>query len=397
MNIRVLLFIYVLMLCIGCHQDPFHKYPDYIKQAIPYEEMIEQNHINFKNRIVSENFARITTNGIWRTSVGDDFAMVVTGQVFLNEDDFDDFNIDLILPPPDSEIYSFEEIERVNKTEKKYLFKWTPSANFLGDQLQRTINLGFQIQTFGDLNIQKAQSVPLFVYKVSANQVPEITSIVIPSSIRLGSSEKIKIYVKDESSSNNFPPSVEFNNTEDHTLMPFISFVGKEMIRDFYWEFTFDLEVDFFEGFIDPSIYLLDVTAVSAFNKPSSTKQFQVRIVDSDFAPRILGPTNITVYRGSRNYIPFKVFGYPFNRVLSARLLNLNELEGDIELIQEEAFGDLNVSLVWDLPLSQGLQSSEAANQLNVLVTSKREEGGQTITEDFQYNITVYSTNNDNR
>ena len=392
---KFVFLINCLLFFIACSQDPFRNYPDYIKKAIPYEEIAKQSNIHLKNRVISKNFASITASDVWRTSVGDDFAMDVTGLVFLNDSDFDGFNIELVSSLPNSEVYSFEEIERTNKGEKRYLFRWSPSPHFMGDQSQRVINMKFQLTTYGTLDVQKTQNFPLFVYKDSIPIQPEIISVVMSSTVRLGDSETIKISVRDESSSIDLPPSIIFNDTNNNNPVPFISFLDKRMIREHYWEFEFNIDTDLLEEFIDPLIYSLDVIALSALHQQPSQRKIEITFINEDFNPQIIGPQSITVYRGGRNYILLQVVNHPFDEILSVKLQDFSTNYGQIEVISEDTPSHFNVFLMWDVPLSEGQEQFEQEIQLNLLITSRREVDGQTVVEDFLHTVTVYFSTDD--
>ncbi len=386
--IKIFILIVSFLFCIGCMQDPFGSYPESIRNATPHEEINPP--LVIPHRMVSEDFAQITAshNDLWRASVGNEFSMVITSRIFLDEEDFDDFIVEIVSPPLIGEVYSFREIQQVSSKEKRYLFKWTPSRSFTGDHLKKAINLRFQVRTAGRLNLNKLENFPVIVYRTSLLVRPEVTSITMPSILEDGEGCVIQVQVFDINSNENHPPIIEFiNMDEDYDLTDLIAFVDKKMISQYLWEFEFHFKTEMLDEINRDSIhYKLGVQARSHFNVPSLVKASHFTIIkDQNNIPQITGPTNITVYTGTQSHFQLHVEDQ-LRESLSIQIIvpqDQHNIPGSFEYYTQEKDEGFDITVIWKISEQSLLPHLDTDTDIE-------------SNESNQYNLKIEITNSDN-
>ena len=353
---KVFIFqICLLVLYCGCTRDPFGRYPDSVKNASPYTKDVYYLGHNFEKQIVFENVARIEASDIWQTFVGDEFNMVVTGHVLLEEENFHDFYIELVSPPLDNEIYEFREADATQHDPKKkqYIFQWNPSSSFLGNDFRKVINLRFQLKILGKVNVSIFDNFPVFVYEKPILTKPAVLSIENPSLVSSGSVCKIKVKVFDSNSSEDYPPIVDFVDVSDrYDASDLITFSNKTQLDDQTWEFEYDFTAPLLEE-ENQVPYLFEVLAISRFGVSSSTERSQLTIFrDMNNLPEIIGPENITAYTATNSHIELLVQD-PFNGELSIdEIISINSVSipGSFIARKRKEDGYFKVSIIWDIP-----------------------------------------------
>ena len=351
----------LLIFCISCARNPFGRYPEAVENASPYTKDTYYLGHNFGRQIVFENIGKIEASEMRQTFVGDNFNMVVTGHVFLEDENFHDFNIELVSPPVDNEIYEFNEIgtEEGDSIKKRYLFQWRPSSSFLGDDFRKIINLRFRLTIVGKVNVSIFDNFPVDVYGEPIRTQPVIISIENPSVVSSEGICKIKVRVFDQHSSEGYPPIIDFLDIDKkHDVSDLIAFSNKSQVDDHTWEFEYEFTPPSLEQGERQFSYNFEAVAISRFGVSSQAGRSQLTVVrDMDNLPQIIGLEEIIVYTATNSYIELQVQN-PFNGRLSVGdVTSSANIPGSFIAHQKDKDDHFEVSIIWSIP-----EDTEGAN-----------------------------------
>lgn len=379
-----------LVFCMGCTRDPFSRYPESIKNASPDRNPFYISVSDFKDQIISEDVANIKIDdNSWEAFVDDDFLLEVEGHVFLDNKDFDRFEIDLMSPTLVNEDYDFYRVTdppSSSRGEQRYVFRWNPSQSFfLGDNFERTINLNFRLHITADQNIDVFEVFPVVI----KTPRPEIISIEQPLSVLDRGLCKVKIRVFDKGSGEH-PPVINFINTDSsYDILDLISFsrVDQDEEDPYTWEF----EYDFTPPLLDTTSqlpYTYDILVMSRFGVSAIERSQIIVVSDAGHFPQITGPASMTVYKGRSHH--FRLFvENPFggdlsiNENISPDLFNV---PGHFISHQIEQRDDgFDIHFVWTVPDIIEAESNEY--DLNIEMFNEFDHNGELFVRQVSHKI----------
>ncbi len=413
MNTRQLLF-FLFLLVVGCegglHQNPLHEYPDYIQNATLPDNIPKKP----PREPISSEFARIITNDPWAMVVGQSFSVGVDAYLFLEDEMYQDFRVELTSPPPEGEDYSFEEVieehnygyESVEDEEgeeeeddksvlkqKEYLFQWTPSQSILDDDIRKVYYLTFTLITDGDVALVRNKTIPVFIAR--RFEVPKITRVKLPVILKEGESGEMTIFVEAPDSSEMHAPTLQFESPAIKThsdLRSYINFVEKKWLENGKWEFKYFIDLP--KG-VDISVthkkHSLRVRAISAFGIRSDFTKAEVTVNNAVQDPTIAGPRDVTIVEGGRTNIFLSAFDPTLSgEELKARLITpVVSLPGEVFLSYlPMPGGGLEISINWFLP--EGVENLKDSYRVEIEVENRGREGMRIDRKKKRYFVNVH-------
>ena len=384
------IYLLTLILCCGCMRDPFGRYPDSVQDASVYTKDVYYLGHNFEQQVVFEDIARIEATEVWQAFVGDQLNMVITGHVLLEDENFDDFHIELVSPSLANEVYEFREVNPAQDDSKKkqYVFRWNPSSSFLGEDLRRVINLRFRLTIVGKVNVSVFDNFPVFVYKKPNSTEPILVSIEKPSSVFSGETCKIKITVIDRTSSKGSPPVIDFLDVDDEYDADLITFSKKTQIDNYQWEFEYDFIAPSLER--DYTTYHFEVLAMSRFGVSSPVRRSQLTIIrNMENLPQVLGPKEITVSTSNVSHFGLEVQD-PLNSgsLEVDRVFSLNSSDiGSIGAFVQKRGDIFNISLRWNVPANTEEVNISGEYELLVNMIYRWNHNGRVFTKRISHTI----------
>ena len=213
---HILFFLFIGFLAISCRQDPLSGLPKSVKDRLSMLSDVEfkRKSLDLQVKEVSSTFGRILADDFWQASLDKEFEMVLTAKIFLDEDQFYDFNVELEDPVFENEDYSLIQIpnEAENKNEKKYLFKWDPSENFLLNYFEKCIPITFKLQTFGGFVLERTDAFTLFV--TNKSQLPVLQVVDMSKEIKENDEGVMTVHVFDPQATAANPPVLILNEVD---------------------------------------------------------------------------------------------------------------------------------------------------------------------------------------
>lgn len=407
MNTKWLLFFLFLVVSCQGGQNPLHEYPDYIQNAT-LPENIPQKPLR---EPVSSEFARIITNDPWAIVVGQEFAMEIDAYLFLEDDMYQDFRVELTTPPPEGENYLLEEIiedrggynyEAVEGEEenngdvlkqKEYLFKWTPSQSILEEDIRKVYYLTFTLITEGEVALVRNKTIPVFISR--RFEIPKITKVKLPGTMKEGETGEMTVLVEVSDSSETHPPTLQFESPSIKThsdLRGYLSFVEKKWLENGKWEFKYF--IDFPKG-VDVSVshkkHSLRVRAISSFGIQSEFKNAQTTVNNTVQDPVVVGPSDATILEGGRTNIFISAVDSTLSgEELSARLVTpIINLPGEVFLSYlPMSGGGLEISINWALP--EGVENLKDSYRVEIEVENEGREGMKTVRRKKRHFVNIH-------
>lgn len=407
MNTKWLLFFLFLVL-VGCKggQNPLHEYPDYIQNAT-LPENIPQKPIR---EPVSSEFARIITNDPWAIVVGQEFAMEIDAYLFLEDDMYQDFRVELTPPPPEGEDYSLEEIVAEDRDydyeegdeeennghvlkQKEYLFKWTPSQSILEEDIRKVYYLTFTLITDGEVALIRNKTIPVFISR--RFEIPEIKKVKLPKTLKEGETGEMTVLVEVPDSSEMQSPTLQFESPDLKThsdLRGYLSFVEKKWLENGKWEFKYFIDLP--KG-IDVSVsqkkHSLRVRVISPFGIQSEFTKAEMTVNNTVQDPVVVGPSDAMILEGGRTNVFLSAYDSALSgEQLSARLVTpLISLPGEVFLSYLPiSGGGLEISINWFLP--EGIENLKDSYRVEIEVENKGREGVKVVRKKKRHFVNIH-------
>ena len=393
---HVLLFLFIAFL-IGCTQDPLASLPQSVKNRLNRlsDVAFHKKDLDSQIKDISNTFGRILADDFWQVSSDKEFEMVLTAKVFLDEDQFDDFNVELEDPIFENEDYSLSPIpdEAENKNEKKYLFKWNPSENFYLNHFEKCIPITFTLRTSGTLVLERPDEFTLFV--TNKSQLPVLQIVDMSTEIEEGDEGIMVVHVFDPQATTTNPPVLILDKvTSDKDvsqeekpkdLNQLLHFVNRERIDDHIWSFEYRLTSNVLDPDLDSVTYALKMFATSV-SGISDTHQAALTIFNRVSIPNVIGPASLRVYPG-RTYSVFIQVSDPLaSGQLSSQLLTATEdLPGEVILSYDTTPSGMQISLHFSIPEDDTSQTYTAS----IEISNEGIENSQTVSEIVTHDISI--------
>ena len=362
--ILLLCFLSIALLTIGCAQDPLASLPKSVKDRLNALSNVEFKKKDLDTQIdeVSSTFGRILADDFWKASPEEEFEMILTAKVFLDEDQFDDFDVELEDPLFADEYYSLTQIpdDTENKNERKYLFKWIPSENFLSDHFEKCVPITFKLQTSGDFALERIDTFTLFV--TNKSQLPVLQVVDMFREIQEDNEGIMRVHVFDPQATEINPPvlildEVEFSEDaqmreeeKPRDLNQLLHFMQREKIDENIWEFQYRLTSNVLDPGADSKAYALEMFAASV-SGISDTHQITLNVFNRVLIPTVIGPSSVKLYAGKTSSVFIQVLDPLASGNLSSKLLTAKEdLPGEVVFDYDTTTEGILVSLSLSIP-----------------------------------------------
>ena len=391
-TLKCVLCLFVILL-MSCTQDPLKDLPQSVQKRI--NELLgatKSYGVKQRQEEVSYIFGQLTSeNDFWQVAPGKEFRQIITANVFMDEDQFDDFHVNLKDSKFEGENYSLDLIssDNENKNEKKYLFRWTPSQSFLENYLEKIIDVGFQLQTTGSfiLDKNKVDQFKLFVTKYFQSQPLRIQPIDVFTEMKEDDEEIMKVHVYSSQ-----PPVLMFGQVnsdmqeedQPRDLRQLLHFISKKKTTDEnIWEFQYYLRTNPSPGMRHTN-YALNMFAFSA-DGISDPYTVTLTVFNHVLIPQVIGPKSITISPGQLASIFVQVLDPLASGNLSSRLLTQSkDLPGDVrfnyDLITDGILISLHLNVPYDVDVSQNYK-------IEIEILNEGIENSQQVLESVVHNI----------
>ena len=389
---------FIVFLTVNCTQDPLSNLPTSAKDRLNMlsDTQFKRKNLDSQVREISSNFGRILANDFWQASPEKEFEMILTAKVFLNEDQFDNFNVELEDAVFENEDYSLNPISSGTESnnERKYLFKWNPSENFLSNYFEKCIPITFKLQTSGDLILERTDAFVLFV--TNKSRLPVLQIINMPRAVKEDDEGIMTVHVFDPQATTTNPPVVMLNEVKFHEdvldeerprdLNQLLHLVGSEKIDENIWKFEYRLISNVLNAGLDRVTYALEMFATSV-SGVSDTQKVTLTVFNRVLIPKVIGPSETTLHAGKTSFIFIQVLDPLASGNLSSRLLTAEEdLPGEVifnyDITPEGMLVFLSLSAPEDVDTSQKYKAS-------IEIMNEGIENSQTISESVVHDISI--------
>ena len=403
-HVLFLCFLLIAFLSIGCTQDPLAGLPkstrDRLNALADVEFKKGDGDLESQIKEISSTFGRILADDFWQASPEEEFEMILTAKVFLDEDQFDDFNVELDDPLFANEDYSLTQIpdDTENKNERKYLFKWTPSENFLSNHFEKCVPINFKLQTSGESVLERIDAFTVFV--TNKTQLPVLQIIDMFREMQEGDEGVMTVHVFDPQATEANPPvlileKVEFSEdvqvveteeeqTED--LNQLLHFMQMEKIDENVWRFQYRLMSSILDAGVDSVTYALKMFAASV-SGVSDTNQVTLTVFNRVLIPKVIGPTSVKLHPGKTSSIFIQVLDPLASGNLSSQLLTAKEdLPGEVVFNYDTTSNGMLVSLSWSIP-----EDIDASQKYTAAIEISNEgvENSQKVLESVVHTVSI--------
>ena len=353
-------FLCVLTLSlIGCKQDPFGDFSEEFRERLQelahYVSEGSEEGVQEERQAISSQFVRILADDLWQVSAGREFQTHLHVKVFLEEDQFDDLSLEVL--DFEGENYAITLLEQTSAYERVYLFKWTPSLGFLGDQLEKLTQVHFRLKVFGLQSLEGTQAFDVFIRRNFDS--PEVHLVDMPSFLNEGDEGVMKVHVLDENATEEQPPVLIFNpyphqrGNVPRDLNQLLSFVQKKKMEneEHIWEFEYRIRTKTIEDSgPDQVLYALNLSAYSSYSGLSEQQTVRLAVGQRVLAPTVVGPQVITAPVGQPLSIVLYILDSAGEGRFSSQVLNLEDIPGNVELYDEIEGADMTSTLIWHVP-----------------------------------------------
>ena len=393
----ILLFLLIALL-IGCTQDPLASLPQSVKERLNVLSDVEFKRKDLDSQVkeISNTFGRILADDFWQAALDKEFEMILTAKIFLNEDQFDDFNVKLEDPIFENEDYSLTPIpnDTENKNERKYLFKWNPSESFVLNYFEKCIPITFKLETSGDMALERPDAFTLFV--TNKSQLPVIQIVDLSKEIKEGDEGIMIVHVFDPQATTTNPPvlildKVDFDEDtleeeKPRNLNQLLHLIQRERIDRNIWKFEYRLTSNILEADLDSVTYALKMFATSV-SGISETHQASLTVFNRVLIPKIIGTTLIRLYAGSTSSILVQVLDPLTSGNLSSRLLTATEdLPGEAVFDYNTIPNGILISLSLSVPKDTDTSQKYTAS---IEISNEGIENSQVVSESVVHNISI--------
>ena len=326
----------------------------------------------------------------------EEFEMILTAKVFLDGDQIDDFNVELEDPIFENEDYSLNPIseDTESKNEKKYLFKWTPSENFLSNYLEKYIPVKFTLKASGTSAFERPDVFTLFV--TNNSKLPVLQIINMFSEMQEGNEGVMTVHVFDPYATQFNPPVLMLEEVKDEDaqtmdskprdLNQLLHFIQREPINNNIWRFEYRLIPDILEAGLDNVTYALNMFATSV-SGVSDAHQVTLTVFNQVLIPNVVGPTAVKAYAGKTSSVFIHVSDALYSGELSSRLLtSREELPGEVAFNYDITPDGMLISLYFSIPEDVDTSQEYTAS---IEILNRGVENSREVLESVVYNISI--------
>ena len=397
--ILLLCFLLVTFLVASCTQDPLAGLPEPAKNRFNMlsDFELKRKTLDSQAEEVSHTFGRILADDFWLAASDKEFEMILTAKVFLDEDQFDEFDIKLEDPVFENEDYSLSQIlnDTENKNEKKYLFKWTPSEDFLSNYLEKCIPVKFTLQTSGDLAFERPDVFKLFV--TNKSKVPVLQIVDMFREIQEGDEGVMRVHIFDPQATDMNPPvlildkielseDAQIDERQPRDLNQLLHFMQGERIDENIWELEYRLIPDILEAGLDNVPYTLNMFAISV-SGVSDTHQVTLTVFNRVLIPKVVGPASLQVRAGQTYSVFIQVSDHLDSGELSSRLLTAAEdMPGDVEFDYNTTSDGMRISLYFSIP--EDVDASQEY-EASIEILNEGLENSRRVLESVVHNVSI--------
>ena len=395
---HILFFLFIGFLTISCDQDPLADLPKSVRDKLDMLSDVEFKRKDLKSHIeeVSSTFGRILADDFWQAPLDKEFKTILTAKVFLDEDQFDDFSIELENTVFKNEDYSLSLISdgTGNKNERKYLFRWTPSENFLSNYFEKCIPITFKLRTSGSMVLERTDTFTLFV--TNKSQLPVLQIADMSTEIKEDDEGIMTVHVFDPQATTTHPPVVILDEVKSHDnslgeerprdLNQLLHFIERKKIDTYIWEFKYRLTPSVLDAGLDRVTYALEMFA-SSVSGASDVHQVTATVFNRVLIPQVLVPSEVTLYAGRTSSIVIQVLDPLFSGELSSRLLTAEEdLPGAVMFNYETTPEGILISLSLLVPEDIDTSQKYIAS---IEILNKGVENSQAVLESVVHDISM--------